>query len=54
MHDIALYLALALLANYPEFPDSCFLLKFAFQVHVLNVLIDSPEIFAKKLGHLRL
>ena len=52
--NFPLNLALALLANYPEFPDSWFFLQFTLLEHIAHVLVDGSHVFAKQLRHLDL
>src|SRR5690554_581224 len=52
--NFPLNLALALLANYPEFPDSWFSLQFTLLEHITHVLVDGSHVFAKQLRHLGL
>src|SRR3546814_1784280 len=44
---------LALLLNYPEFPDSCLRREFIAAKDVLQVLADGAHIHPKQLGHQR-
>jgi hypothetical protein len=44
----------ALLPNYPEFPDSCLLVKFPILKDISNVLICRTHILFKQISHLHL
>lgn len=44
MLDLPSHLARALLANYPEFPDSSLWIEFFVLVQVLQVLVDRPNL----------
>jgi hypothetical protein len=43
-----------LLPNYPEFPDSCLLVKFPILKDISNVLIYRTHILFEQLSHLHL
>ena len=50
----ALDLPLALLANYPEFPDSSLSVQLTLLVHIADVLADGAQILTEQLCHLLL
>ncbi|MNP21601.1 hypothetical protein D3C76_1142270 [compost metagenome] len=52
--NFARHMTAPLLANYPEIPDSCRRLQFAFGVYVTDVLVDSSYILVEQLRHLPL
>lgn len=50
--NLPVYLTSTFRLNYPEFPDSCFLLQFSGFVNVLKMLTNSTDIYPKQLPHL--
>jgi hypothetical protein len=40
--------------NYPEFPESCFWRQLALDKHVLDVLVDGPNVFLEQVGQMAL